>query len=112
MKKLLCLALLACAATAAGAADVGLSINIGDPGYYGVISEPQPVVVYQEPVVVRHTTVVREEPLYLRVPPGHYKHWSKHCMEYGACDRQVYFVDEGWYETTYRERRGRHHGRR
>jgi hypothetical protein len=40
-------------------------------------------------------------PIYLHVPPGHYKHWHKHCHEYGACGRQVYFVQNDWYEHTY-----------
>ena len=41
------------------------------------------------------------EPVYLRIPPGHEKHWSKHCGEYGACGRPVYFVREDWYQKTY-----------
>jgi hypothetical protein len=44
---------------------------------------------------------VPAEPLYLRVPPGHAKHWRKHCREYNACDRQVYFVQERWYNDVY-----------
>ncbi|ODS90363.1 MAG: hypothetical protein ABS45_16170 [Comamonas sp. SCN 65-56] len=47
--------------------------------------------------------VVRQ-PLYLRVPPGHAKHWSKHCHEYGACARPVYFVQERWYNDVYAPR--------
>ena len=114
MKKLLLLCLLA-SATSAQAVDIGVNINLGDPGYYGVIQEPRPVVIYEQPVIVRRTTVVRSEPLYLRVPPGHAKHWDQHCDEYRACDRQVYFVDEGWYETTYRGgphgKHGKGHGK-
>ena len=38
---------------------------------------------------------------YLRVPPGHEKHWSKHCAQYHACGRPVYFVREDWYQKEY-----------
>jgi hypothetical protein len=41
------------------------------------------------------------QPVYLRVPPGHEKHWSKHCGKYGACGQPVYFVREDWYQTQY-----------
>jgi hypothetical protein len=45
--------------------------------------------------------VVYVQPVYLHVPPGHEKHWSKHCGKYGACGRPVYFVREDWYQTHY-----------
>ena len=45
--------------------------------------------------------MVRVQPVYLRVPPGHEKHWSKHCAKYGACGRPVYFVREDWYQHEY-----------
>jgi hypothetical protein len=35
------------------------------------------------------------------VPPGHEKHWSKHCGKYGACGQPVYFVREDWYQAHY-----------
>ena len=41
------------------------------------------------------------QPIYLRVPPGHEKHWGKHCARYGACGRPVHFVREDWYQTVY-----------
>ena len=37
-------------------------------------------------------------------PPGHEKHWNKHCHEYGACGRPVYFVRDGWYNDVYAPR--------
>jgi hypothetical protein len=35
------------------------------------------------------------------VPPGHEKHWNKHCAEYNACGRPVYFVRDDWYNNEY-----------
>ena len=34
-------------------------------------------------------------------PPGHMRHWDRHCHEYEACGRPVYFVDDGWYREVY-----------
>lgn len=90
----------------ASAADVGVSIQIGQPGFYGRIdigNAPPPPVVLAEPVwVVRGA--VRPPPVYLRVPPGHQKHWDKHCHEYNACGQPVYFVREDWYAERYGRR--------
>ena len=98
----------ALAAQSALAADVGVSISVGQPGFYGQIDigHVAPQVIYTEPVYVVHPPVgVVYEPLYLRVPPGHERHWEKHCGEYHACGRPVYFVREDWYQDHYR-----HHG--
>ncbi|MES2182625.1 MAG: hypothetical protein V4493_11065 [Pseudomonadota bacterium] len=43
-------------------------------------------------------------PIYLRVPPGHAKHWDKHCREYNACNERVYFVQDDWYNREYAPR--------
>lgn len=87
---------------AAAAQDLGVSISIGQPGFYGSIDlgdAPPPRMIYREPIVVER---VREyEPIYLRVPPGHAKHWRKHCHEYDACGRRVYFVRDDWYNRVY-----------
>ncbi|WP_028454409.1 hypothetical protein [Chitinilyticum litopenaei] len=103
MKKWLLAAALGCAATLAAAADVGVSVTIGDPRFYGRITlgnAPAPRLLYPEPVVV-----VRQphyyEPIYLRVPPGHAKKWYKHCRRYSACGRPVYFVRDDWYQQVY-----------
>ncbi|MBV8660226.1 MAG: hypothetical protein JO142_20600 [Burkholderiales bacterium] len=93
------------AAQSALAADVGVSINVGQPGFYGQIDigNVAPQVIYTEPVYIQRPPVgVVYEPLYLRVPPGHEKHWEKHCGEYHACGRPVYFVREDWYQNRYR----------
>ena len=94
------------------AADVGVSVTIGEPGFYGRIEIgdfPKPLVVYREPKIVQKVTVVKE-PVYLRVPPGHAKHWSKHCARYNACGERVYFVKDEWYEREYVPRYKERHG--
>ena len=86
-------------------ADVSASIGISQPGFYGQIhigDLPRPVVIYPRPIwIARPARVVYVEPIYVRVPPGHEKNWSKHCGKYGACGRPVYFVREDWYQTHY-----------
>jgi hypothetical protein len=89
------------------ASDVGVSININQPGLYGQINignVPQPPqVIYTQPVYAQRPPDVRGiEPLYLHVPPGHEKNWRKHCGEYNACGKPVYFVREDWYAKNYR----------
>ena len=68
---------------AALAADVGVSVSIGQPGFYGRIvlgNMPQPQVIYSSPVIIQQVPVgVVRQPIYLHVPPGHEKHWDKHC---------------------------------
>ena len=105
MKKILFAAMLAALSAPAFAGDVAVSIRVGEPGFFGQIelgSMPQPAVVYARPVVVEHAPEYREAaPIYLHVPPGHEKHWSKHCAEYHACGRRVYFVRDDWYNNEY-----------
>ena len=113
MKRFLITVLLASCSLPALAADVGVSISIGDPGYYGRIDigsyYPPPQVIYAEPVIVEHRVFVGR-PIYMHVPHGHAKNWRKHCHRYDACGRRVYFVQNDWYEHTYApEYRERHH---
>lgn len=96
---------------AAHAADVGVSVQISQPGVYGRIDIgrfPQPAVIVARPVLVAPPPVVAvaPQPVYLWVPPGHRKKWHKHCHQYGACGVPVYFVRDDWYE-----RHVRHTGR-
>lgn len=119
--KILAASLLALS-SAAFASDVGVSINIGQPGFYGRIDigdYPQPQVLYREPVIIqRPVRYVESAPIYLRVPPGHAKNWGKHCGAYNACGQRVYFVQDGWYQNQYvpryrdRHGEGRHEDRR
>jgi len=87
------------------AADIGVSISVGEPGFYGRIdigNASPPQLVYRRPVIIEApTVVVQQAPIYLRVPPGHAKKWSKHCRKYNACGQQVYFVQDSWYSNVY-----------
>lgn len=103
MKKLLLAAALAAGAFQASAADVDMSISVGQPGFYGRIDigdYPAPQMIYRRPIAVQRVPMNRP-PVYLHVPPGHAKHWSRHCREYNACDERVYFVRSNWYNTQY-----------
>lgn len=105
MKRFLIAATLAAATitTPTLAADVGVSISIGQPGFYGQLNIggfPQPRVMYRQPVVVEQVPMSRP-PIYLHVPPGHSRHWKKHCHEYNACGERVFFVQESWYNREY-----------
>ncbi|HTD02334.1 hypothetical protein [Undibacterium sp.] len=116
MKKILLAAALVAASGSIFAADVGVSINFAQPGMYGRVdigSVPGPQVVYTRPTVIYAPPVgVVREPLYLYVPPGHQKNWSKHCASYNACGQPVYFVQESWYRDVYVPRYREHdHGR-
>jgi hypothetical protein len=116
---LLTLALVA-AATCAEAQNVSVNAVItGEvvPGVYGQVvlgSRPPPALVYEQPLIVQSAPVVigapPPEPIYLHVPPGHAKNWRKHCHEYHACDRPVYFVRSAEYEPGYRPDHKHGHG--
>jgi hypothetical protein len=92
------------------------------PGVYGQVvlgNRPPPQLVYAQAVIAEPVVVaapVRVEPIYLHVPPGHAKQWRKHCHEYNACNRPVYFVRSPEYEPGFRMDRWReeheqgHHG--
>jgi len=90
----------------ASAADVGVSIQFSQPGMYGRIdlgqySQPPQVIVAQPVMVVPPPPAApAPEPVYLWVPPGHRKHWDKHCHQYHACGQPVYFVDDRWYQRN------------
>ena len=79
----------------AQAQDVGVSIGINQPGFYGRIDigNTQPVLVYPQPVIIAPPAYgVRQRPIYMRVPPGHAKDWRRYCSRYSACNQPVYFV--------------------
>ena len=104
MKPQTFLLLLAAAAFApAWAADVGVSVHVGQPGFYGRIdigNVPPPQVIYAQPIIIQRVAQP-PQPVYLRVPPGHAKKWSKHCHKYDACGYPVYFVKDDWYNNVY-----------
>jgi hypothetical protein len=87
------------------AADVGVSIQFSQPGVYGRIDVgqyPQPQLVLAQPMIIAPppVAVAPPEPVYLWVPPGHRRHWERHCREYNACGRPVYFVQDDWYQRN------------
>jgi hypothetical protein len=101
--------------TSALAAEVGVSITVGQPGFYGRIdinSFPPPRLIYAQPVIIEQVRVVEPvPPLYLHVPPGHAKNWRKHCKKYDACGHPVYFVQDDWYNNVYVPEYNARHGK-
>ena len=84
----------------AQALDVGVSIGISRPGVHGRIDigrYPAPVVVQPRPVAI-YAPPPTVQPVYMWVPPGHQRRWSRHCAAYGACGVPVYFVQDQWYQ--------------
>ncbi len=94
---------------AAAATDVGVSVQISQPGVYGRVDIgrfPQPQVVVAQPVIIARPVVVvqapQPQPVYMWVPPGHRQNWRKHCSQYRACGVPVYFVQDQWYDEKVR----------
>src|SRR5437773_12571846 len=120
MKRLLCAMAVITVSAPALASDVGVSVSVGQPGFYGRVAIgnfPPPQLVYAEPIVIQSVPVgVVRQPIYLHVPPGHAKNWRKHCRKYNACGQPVYFVLEDWYNNVYvpryRERHGQGHDKK
>jgi len=105
-KAVLAIALVAALSTPALAAEVGVSVTIGQPGFYGRLDIggfPPPQLIYDSPRYIGRVPPGRP-PVYLRVPPGHIKHWDKHCREYNACGEPVFFVKDDWYHREYAPR--------
>lgn len=94
--------------------NVGVTIS-GEirPGVYGRVdigNAPPPPVFYPQPVLIVRQPVATVAPVYMHVPPGHAKKWSKHCHKYAACGTPVYFVKSAEYEPGYRHP-GKGHGK-
>jgi hypothetical protein len=89
-------------AGAAWAAQAQPNVNVSvdgviRPGVYGRVvigtGNPPPQVIYPQPVIITQpAVVVQQAPIYMNVPHGHSKKWSKHCHKYNACNQPVYFV--------------------
>lgn len=73
------------------------------PGLYGQVNigngRPPPVV-YVQPMLIEPQQAPAPA-IYLHVPPEHAKNWRKHCHEYNACNRPVYFVRSQEYDPEY-----------
>ncbi len=118
MKPFIFAILMAASMLTADAADVGVSITVGEPGFYGRIDIgdfPQPQVISPTAVIIRPVVGVVQAPVYLHVPPGHARNWAKHCHKYNACGERVLFVKEHWYNDVYvpqyHEKHGKQHGK-
>lgn len=104
------LALTALAATggnATAATNVGVSVSVNQPGFYGRfdIGDQAPVLVYPQPIIVQQSPYgAQQRPIYMYVPPGHAQHWGRYCGRYSACGQPVFFLRE-------RPGRGHDHGR-
>ena len=114
MKKLAVAAFALLAAGSAFSQGVNLAVSVGEPGFYGQIDighVAPPAVIYAAPLIVARPVVgYIAEPIYLRVPPEHFRHWSRYCDAYRACGRHVYFVQDNWYSRVYAPQY-REHGR-
>ena len=111
-------ATLSLASLHAAAGEPIIHVSVGgeiSPGVYGRVdfgNAPPPPVLYPQPVlVVQQPQRVVMQPVYLHVPPGHAKNWSKHCYRYDACARPVYFVKSDEYEPRKGKGHGRGHGK-
>ena len=106
-------AIVACAAAPVVAApNVGVSININQPGVYGRVDighVPPPPLVYAQPVVIAPPrVVVPRQPIYLYVPPSHQQNWRTYCGRYNACNQPVYFVQERWVRERWEHEHPHH----
>lgn len=106
MRVIAILALLGAGIGASHADGVDLRIMLSGqvvPGLYGQVNignQGPPPVIYEQPVLIE-PQYAPPPPIYLHVPPGHAKDWRRHCHEYNACNRPVYFVRSREYDPEY-----------
>ena len=73
MKRYVVSLLLAAATLPAFAADVGVSVTVGQPGFYGRIdigNAPPPVLIYPQPVVIQRVYVLSRSSRSTCMPPA------------------------------------------
>lgn len=106
--------------SAQAATNVGVSVSVNQPGFYGRvdIGDQPPVLLYPQPVIIQQSPYgARQRPIYMRVPPGHSQNWSRYCAQYGACGQPVYFVRDvppprgGRYDRDDHDRHDHDHDR-
>jgi hypothetical protein len=97
---------LLCLTFSTNAANVGVSVSVSQPGFYGRVDvgqNPAPVVIYPQPIIIEQRPVnVQRQPIYLQVPPQHSQHWAEHCHRYEACAQPVFFVNGQAHERGQR----------
>jgi len=120
MRQLIAIALTCTGAAISGAAqsaDTYINATVTGvlaPGVYGQINignAPPPVINRQPIIIAQPAVVVGMQPIYLYAPPGHIKHWSKHCAAYNACNRPVYFVNVDSHGRYVQGEQFQEHGR-
>ncbi len=92
-------------------AQVGLSVQLGQSGYYGPLElngYPTPSLLYPRPVIIQPQST-GYSPVYMNVPPSQASNWGRYCAQYGVCNRPVYFVRDSWYTNTYIPYYRKHH---
>lgn len=109
-----------CSLVTLSEASAGVSLSIGQPGFYGRINiggfSPPPVL-YQQPIAINRVPMDRA-PIYLHVPANHARQWKRHCHDYNACGERVLFVQKQWYNQKFapryqaHQRGGNGHGHR
>jgi hypothetical protein len=86
-------------------AEVGVSVTVGEPGFFGQIvlgDAPRPLLLAPRPIIIEPLPPrVVYEPLYLYVPVVESSNWARYCRRYRACGRPVYFIQERWYRNVY-----------
>jgi hypothetical protein len=106
MRLFLLIAIMFTGLSGARAGDLDLRVMLSGqvaPGVYGQVqigNDRPPPVVYAQPMLIE-PLAAPPPPLYLHVPPGHARNWRKHCHEYNACNRPVYFVRSAEYAPEY-----------
>lgn len=94
-------------------AGVNVSINVGQPGFFGridIAGAPPPLLLAPRPVIITPPGIsVNVDPLYLHVRPEESRNWRRYCQRYDACGRQVYFVKDTWYRNVYVPHYHAHH---
>jgi hypothetical protein len=106
------------AINAANANDLGINVVLEgeiQPGVYGRVElnkNSHPELVYSDPRVVVVEEHHHHEPVYLHVPPGHARHWDKHCHKYHACSRPVYFVMSDEHRKKPHKKHKPHHDKK
>lgn len=100
----------------AHASDVRVGVTVAGevaPGVYGRVeigNMPPPLLYPQPVIIIKQPRKAAMAPVYLHVPPGHAKNWSKHCHKYNACGQPVYFVKSAEYEPGNQGRKEKKHG--
>lgn len=101
------LALLGMLLASPASAQVGFTIQLGQPNYYGGLNlqgYPTPQFYNANPVLIQPSGAGYGQPVYLRIPPDQRQNWRSYCGRYNACNRKVYFVQDNWYNTVYAPR--------